>query len=57
MFNLLPAAIVMCVAFLVAFGLTAYRVAWSAPLLARLGVLPQSWRRWIFDTSRAKKTD
>lgn len=29
-------------------GLVAYRLLWSAPLIARLGVLPKNWQRWIF---------
>ena len=29
-------------------SLVAYRLLWSAPHVAKLGILPKSWRRWIF---------
>jgi hypothetical protein len=38
-------------------GLIAYRLAWAAPFLARLGVLPRSWRRWILDVPQTKKPE
>jgi hypothetical protein len=28
-------------------GLVAYRLLWSAPLIAELGIVPKSWQRWI----------
>ena len=37
----------------VVVSLVAYRLLWSAPHAAKLGILPRSWRRWIFgDRSR-----
>lgn len=36
-------------------GLIAFRLCWSAPFAARLGLLPRSWQRWIFGEPNAEK--
>jgi hypothetical protein len=51
------AAVFTSLAFFVVLGLVAYRLLWGAPYLARLGVLPKSWRRWILDEPSDKKTN
>jgi hypothetical protein len=35
-------------------GLVGYRLLWSAPQAAKLGILPQRWRRWIFGDRRKR---
>jgi hypothetical protein len=49
------AALFSSLAFFIVLGLVAYRLLWGAPYLARLGVLPKSWRRWISDEPIDKK--
>jgi len=49
------AAVLTTLTFVVVVGLVAYRLLWAAPYLAKLGVVPESWRRWIFDEPSAKK--
>jgi hypothetical protein len=51
------AAVFTSLVFFIALGLVAYRLLWGAPYFARLGVLPKSWRRWIFDEPGDKKTN
>jgi hypothetical protein len=29
-------------------GAVAFRAAWMAPHIAKLGYLPKSWQRWVF---------
>jgi hypothetical protein len=41
--------------FFFVLALVAYRLLWAAPSLAKLGILPKSWQRWIFDKSNPKK--
>jgi hypothetical protein len=41
--------------FFVVLGLIAFRLLWSAPFVAKLGLLPKSWQRWILGEPGDKK--
>jgi hypothetical protein len=59
MTNMPPLAIVLATStFFLVLALIAYRLLWSAPFLAaKLGVLPKSWQRWIFDQQNVKQSN
>jgi hypothetical protein len=52
------ASILRLFVFFAVVALIMYRLLWSGPFLAalaRVGLLPKSWRRWLFGESRLKK--
>jgi hypothetical protein len=56
-FSEAPMFSALCIGCLAVFILgTAIRFGLLAGLLARLGLLPESWRRWMFDAKSPNST-